>query len=196
MLRRVCLFQQDPKTPGNWFHFILQLSEDFWLLLHGFQSTGISIMDSPLFGQVYAPLFSIIASAVRVSGGSLADRLGGEKTSLISVFLVLIASTLMIFAHNYRIALTAVILLAIGMGVNNAAVFKLVPRYIPKAIGGAAGWIGGIGAFGGFVIPPLMGEIVSRYGQPGYSLGFIIFILLSIMSIIIGYGLLKSKNRV
>lgn len=159
----------------------------YWNQYHGF---------SPVRAGICTAVFSLIASAVRVSGGSLADRLGGEKTSLISVFLVLIASTLMVFAHDYRFALAAVILLAIGMGVNNAAVFKLVPRYIPKAIGGAAGWIGGIGAFGGFVIPPLMGEIVSGFGSAGYSLGFVIFILLSIISIMIGYGLLKTKNTI
>lgn len=71
------------------------------------------------------------------------------------------------------------------MGINNAAVFKLVPRYVPRAIGGAAGWIGGIGAFGGFVIPPLLGAIVSSHGRKGNSEGFIIFAVLSIISLIV-----------
>ena len=81
------------------------------------------------------------------------------------------------------------------MGVNNAAVFKLVPHFVPRAIGGAAGWIGGIGAFGGFVIPPLMGEIVNIYGKTGYSKGFAIFILLAIFNLLIIFGLLKSANN-
>ena len=107
------------------------------------------------------------------------------------MFMVLIASVMLIFAKTTGIGISAVIMLASGMGVNNAAVFKLVPHYVPKAIGGAAGWVGGIGAFGGFVIPPLMGEIVNIYSKIGYSRGFAIFTILAIFNLLIIYGLLK-----
>ena len=60
-------------------------------------------------------------------------------------------------------------ILALGMGFANAAVFKLVPKYSPKAVGGAAGIIGGLGAFGGFAIPPIMGLFVKINGAAGYS---------------------------
>jgi NNP family nitrate/nitrite transporter-like MFS transporter len=81
------------------------------------------------------------------------------------------------------------------MGAVNAAVFKIVPRAIPKAIGGASGWIGGIGAFGGFLIPPLMASFIDKSNKSlvGYSRGFIIFIILIIISSII-LGLI-SKDR-
>jgi NNP family nitrate/nitrite transporter-like MFS transporter len=71
-------------------------------------------------------------------------------------------------------------LLALGMGVANAAVFKLVPRFTPKAVGGAAGIIGGLGAFGGFVLPPIMGIFVRLNGEAGYSQGFAVFLGLSL----------------
>lgn len=157
----------------------------YWSQFHGF---------SPVKAGVFTAVFSLLASVTRVLGGSLADKLGGEKTSILSVSLVLAASVLLFFAHLTPVAILGVVLLASGMGVNNAAVFKLVPRYIPNAIGGAAGWIGGMGAFGGFVMPPLMGEIVNRYGEPGYAGGFAIFIVLGFISILIGYGLLR-KNK-
>ena len=113
---------------------------------------------------------------------------------MLSIILVLIASVILVFA-NTRNCISAVILLACGMGVNNAAVFKLVPHYVPKAIGGAAGWIGGIGAFGGFAIPPIMGAIANSTGNIGYARGFVIFTLLAVFNLFIIYALLKKAGR-
>jgi NNP family nitrate/nitrite transporter-like MFS transporter len=62
-------------------------------------------------------------------------------------------------------------------------VFKLVPKYSPKAVGGAAGIVGGLGAFGGFVIPPLMGLFVKVNGSRGYALGFVVFLVLALLSL-------------
>jgi NNP family nitrate/nitrite transporter-like MFS transporter len=90
--------------------------------------------------------------------------------------------------------LIAAVIMAIGMGVTNAAVFKLVPEYVPNAIGGAAGWVGGLGAFGGFVIPPLMGYIAGQMGSIGYARGFLVFIIISIICFGIIYLLDKNKK--
>jgi MFS transporter, NNP family, nitrate/nitrite transporter len=159
----------------------------YWSQFHGF---------SPVKSGVFTAVFSLLASIFRVFGGSLSDRVGGEKTSMLSLIIVLLASVILVFAQNTGIGIIAVILLASGMGVNNAAVFKMVPHYVPKAIGGAAGWIGGIGAFGGFVIPPLMGEIVNIYSKIGYSRGFTIFILMAIFDIWLIFGLInRAKNQ-
>ena len=157
----------------------------FWSQFHGF---------SPLKAGVFTAIFSLLASGLRVVGGAFSDRIGGEKASMLSMILVLIASVAIVFANTILISISAVILLACGMGVNNAAVFKLVPHYVPKAIGGAAGWIGGIGAFGGFVIPPLLGEIVNIYGKIGYLRGFLIFSVLAIFNILIILGLIKNAK--
>ena len=83
--------------------------------------------------------------------------------------------------------------MAIGMGVGNAAVFKLVPQEIPQAIGGAAGWVGGLGALGGFVIPPAMGLFVRVYARAGYTLGFLVFVFLGIVSLFV-IRLLSRKS--
>ena len=62
------------------------------------------------------------------------------------------------------------------MGLQNAIVFKLLPRYVPDAVGGASGWIGGLGALGGFVIPPVMGVATGLVGgSVGYARGFLPF---------------------
>jgi NNP family nitrate/nitrite transporter-like MFS transporter len=155
----------------------------YWSQFHGF---------SPVRAGIFTAIFSLLASVFRVIGGSFSDRTGGEKASMFSIFIVLTASIILFFTQNTGIGIAAVILLACGMGLNNAAVFKLVPHYVPEAIGGAAGWVGGIGAFGGFVIPPLMGGIVNIYDKIGYSRGFATFILLAIFNMLIIFGLLKK----
>jgi NNP family nitrate/nitrite transporter-like MFS transporter len=71
------------------------------------------------------------------------------------------------------------------MGVANAAVFKLVPKEVPQAVGGAAGWVGGLGAFGGFAIPPILSAFVRFQGQDGYTTGFITYIVLAVLSLIL-----------
>jgi NNP family nitrate/nitrite transporter-like MFS transporter len=81
------------------------------------------------------------------------------------------------------VAVAGALLLALGMGFANAAVFKLVPRYSPTAVGGAAGIVGGLGAFGGFVIPPVMGLFVRNLGRDGYAMGFVVFLGLSLVAL-------------
>jgi NNP family nitrate/nitrite transporter-like MFS transporter len=43
--------------------------------------------------------------------------------------------------------------------------------------------VGGLGAFGGFVIPPVMAFAVDDLGQPGYSIGFVVFVFLALVSL-------------
>jgi NNP family nitrate/nitrite transporter-like MFS transporter len=129
-------------------------------------------------------LYSLSASILRVFGGFTADRIGGEKTVFFS-FLVVTggAITMMLASGSLALAVTGEMLLALGMGFANAGVFKLVPKYTPETVGGSAGIVGGLGAFGGFVIPPVMGLFVKVSGVQGYSQGFAVFLGLSLLSI-------------
>ena len=131
-------------------------------------------------------LYSLSASLLRVLGGFASDRLGGERVTLVSFIIVGIgALVMMLAAGSTGMAITGEVILALGMGFANAAVFKLVPKYSPAAVGGAAGIVGGLGAFGGFVIPPLMGLFVKFNGSAGYAQGFGVFIGLSLLSIVL-----------
>ena len=80
------------------------------------------------------------------------------------------------------------------MGVNNAAVFRLVPDYVPHAVGGASGWVGGLGALGGFAVPPLLGHFVGTMGPSGYARGFVVYVALAIMSLVLT-GILRLALR-
>ncbi len=160
-----------------------------WFPIYWKAVFNVSVFKASLF----AAIFSISSSLIRVWGGKVSDRMSGEKTAIFSLFLLFASSIGMTISSTMVFSFFAMLLLGLSMGVANAAVFKLVPQAVPQAIGGAAGWIGGLGAFGGFVIPPLMGVIVGAKGISGYSQGFSVFVILSSLSLCVVF-LLKGKN--
>lgn len=139
-------------------------------------------------------LYSILTSVIRVAGGGLADRIGGENTAMLTLAVMFVGATMMTTAATFGIAVLGEVLLGVGMGVGNAAVFKLVPQEVPEAVGGAAGWVGGLGAFGGFAIPPVMGAFVKAMGRPGYAWGFTVFVVLALVSFVLAW-VLKRNHR-
>ncbi|NOY13285.1 MAG: MFS transporter [Deltaproteobacteria bacterium] len=139
-------------------------------------------------------LYSILASLIRIYGGRVADRLGGEDTAIGSMLIMLVGALLMSFSASLPLSVLGEILMAVGMGVGNAAVFKLVPQEVPDAVGGAAGWVGGLGAFGGFAIPPMLGAMAKSLGDVGYARGFIIFAVLAFGSLLLSWLLKKTHT--
>ncbi|MBI1955192.1 MAG: MFS transporter [Acidobacteria bacterium] len=163
-----------------------------WLPTYWKSAFGLSVVKAGLL----TALFSILASVIRILGGVLSDHLreGGENTAILALFIMMAGALVMVNAHQYELAIPGEILLAVGMGICNAAVFKLVPQEVPQAVGGAAGWIGGLGAFGGFVIPPIMGFAVRDLGQPGYAIGFVTMIFLSLFSLSLAWILKYTRE--
>ena len=140
-------------------------------------------------------LYSVLTSLIRILGGVVSDKLreGGENTAILALFIMLMGSLVMIGARDYQLAIPGEILLAFGMGICNAAVFKIVPQAVPKAVGGAAGWVGGLGAFGGFAIPPMMAFAVRDLGKAGYSIGFVVYLFLALLSLFMAWILKYSE---
>ncbi len=156
--------------------------------------------ESPLIsGVLTAVLFSLAGSLVRVGGGALSDRFGGERTAAASYGVVILGAGILALSPGFGGAIAAELLLAVGMGCANGAVFKLVPRYVPEAVGGASGLVGGLGAFGGFVVPPVLGLFVDRFGTGGYSSGFLVYVALALASLAAACLLMiragRSENR-
>lgn len=147
-----------------------------------------------VFAGLSTIMFSVTSSVVRVPGGYLSDRIGGERTLLIFALVLLVGAIGMIFGDSIAMALVSEITLAIGMGFMNAAVFKLVPKYVPESVGGASGLVGGLGAFGGFTIPLILGASVSALGASGYGIGFVVFIVLALISLVVTWTLIRSKT--
>lgn len=146
---------------------------------------------SPIKAGLLTALYSLLASLIRIGGGILSDHLreGGENTAILALLIMLVGSLVMTSSQQFELALPGVILLAFGMGICNAAVFKMVPQEVPQAVGGAAGWVGGLGAFGGFVIPPVMAFAVHDLGKPGFALGYVAFIFLALSSLSVAWVL-------
>jgi NNP family nitrate/nitrite transporter-like MFS transporter len=144
---------------------------------------------TPIQAGMLTALYSVLTSLVRILGGVVSDKLreGGENTAILALLITLMGTLVMIGAREYPLAIPGVILLAFGMGICNAAVFKLVPQAVPQAVGGAAGWVGGMGAFGGFVIPPVLAFAVRDLGQSGYPIGFIVYLFLALLSLFMAW---------
>lgn len=141
-------------------------------------------------------VFTIFGSLIRVPAGSVADNIGGEETAAISMGIVLAGSVLLAFIQSVPLAFFGTLVVGAGMGINNAALFQKVPEEIPEAVSGASGWIGGLGAFGGFVIPPILGQLVTVMGPVGYARGFLLYGLLAVIGLGSVYTLYRSDSRV
>jgi len=138
--------------------------------------------------------FSLLSSLIRVPGGSLSDRYGGERVAILSFLALLIGALLVSFSPNPVLSGFALLLVAVGMGVNNAAVFRMVPDYVPDAVGGAAGWVGGLGALGGFAVPPLLGLAVELQGSIGYAHGYLVYVFLSLLCLFLTWLLYRTPH--
>lgn len=158
----------------------------FWQSLYGFSVTSAGLLTA---------FYAVLTSLFRVPGGSFADKIGGTGASLASVAVLGAGALIVFFTGSFVLTVFGIMLMAVGMGVNNAAVFKLVPKYIPEAIGGAAGWVGGLGAFGGFVLPPVLASYVSRNGEAGYRQGFVIYAVMAVLSVLLILYLKKAEKR-
>jgi len=115
--------------------------------------------------------FVVLATALRPVGGVLADKIGGSAilkwvfpaTAVFAVFLACpLLSTFTIGALG----------MAASIGLGNGAVFKLVPEYFPKSVGGVTGLVGAAGGLGGFFPPLLLGIIKQQTGS--FTLGFVL----------------------
>lgn len=135
--------------------------------------------------------FVILGTLIRLPAGSLSDRYTGEVVMFYSS-LIMLAGSLMFLINILPLDLTGEFVLAIGTGVNSAATFKLVPKYSKNNVGGAAGLVSGLGVFSSLIITILLGDFVNIYGNSGYFLGFIIFIALSLVNIIISAEFFKK----
>ncbi len=164
-----------------------------WLPVFWQQLFGVSLVKA---GALTA-LFATAASLIRVYGGSVSDRFGGEKTAVVALVVMLLASCAVAASSTLSLSVLGIGLIALSMGMINAAVFKLVPREIPESVGGAIGWVGGLGALGGFIIPLLMAVSVQLAGgdTAGYALGFVVLAALALVSLSILFMMSVGRRQ-
>ena len=159
----------------------------YWINLH-----HVGIKEAGLLGGLG---FSIVAALARVAGGALSERSGGEALAILGFAIVLIGALALTAFLGFTLDLVGELAIAVGMGFGNAAVFKLVPKYVPHAVGGASGWVGGLGALGGFVLPPILGLFADALGTRGYAGGFAAYVVLSAVAIGLAVGFARMDRR-
>ena len=157
--------------------------------------TSLHELDVRVAGILTAVGFILLATFIRIPGGALSDRIGGERTAIMSFAIVGTGGIVMIVTRDAYLAGGGMVLLAVGIGVANAAVFQLLPHYVPDAVGGASGLVGGLGAFGGFVVPPILGLFVDVYGVAGFATGFVVYVGLGMLGILISGALYLRVDR-
>jgi MFS transporter, NNP family, nitrate/nitrite transporter len=160
----------------------------YWINLH-----GMDVKTAAMLGGLG---FSLVAAVIRIVGGMISERVGGERTAIVAFTGVLVGAAVLTLTQDFTQALIGELLIALGMGVGNAAVFKMVPKYVPDAVGGAAGLVGGLGASGGFVIPIFLGAVVDALGTGGYAGGFFAYVVLAVIAIGVSLYFWRLDKRV
>lgn len=158
-----------------------------WLPTYWERFLGLSVTEA---GVLTGIVYSLLTSVIRIPGGILSDKLGGEKIAMIGFSILILGSLVIILSSSTQQSIIGVLIMALAMGMANGAVFKMVPKYSSDSVGGASGLVGGLGAFGGFIIPLILAWFAQSVTR-GYSAGFSIFIILSILSIALLYAVMK-----
>ncbi|HZU19511.1 MAG TPA: MFS transporter [Candidatus Dormibacteraeota bacterium] len=186
------------REPATWalvfFYFVSFggfLALTAWLPTYWHAVYAVSLTTGGLLTLV----FSLLTALVRVPGGLLSDRLSIRYALAGNFALMLVASLVAAFSQSFGLSLAALVGIALGMGLQNAIVFKLLPRFVPHAVGGASGWVGGLGALGGFVLPPIMGSIAGAMTGPiGYERGFLVFSGLVVLGLAVTAWLARQRR--
>jgi MFS transporter, NNP family, nitrate/nitrite transporter len=117
-------------------------------------------------------LFIFPASLLRPLGGWLSDRFGARPVTY-AVFAMMLLACIPLAApagllgtSNLTSFVLFVEILAIGMGVGKASVYKYIPEYFPKDVGAVGGLVGTLGALGGFFLPLGFGYLQEWTTQP------------------------------
>jgi NNP family nitrate/nitrite transporter-like MFS transporter len=126
--------------------------------------------------------FSVVATLARPVGGWLADKIGGNQVlTAVFSFGPIGALALAWVAGSPNMVLSTILFLAtaLGLGLGNGAVFKLVAQYFPKNTGLVTGIAGCAGGLGGFFPPLLLGFVKDATGS--YALGFVLLALFAFL---------------
>ncbi len=158
----------------------------YWVNLH-----HLGIKEAGILGGLG---FAVLAALIRVFGGVISERFGGERVAVGAFLAVFAGAVLLTAVTQFALNLMGELVIALGMGIGNAAVFKMVPKYIPHAVGGASGWVGGLGALGGFVIPPVLGAFVDVLGPVGYARGFFVYVVLGVAATALAVAFVRAEK--
>ena len=170
----------------------------------------------------YAFLGPLLGSVFRVLGGILSDKIGGARITQWSyTAMILCVFSILYFlpekgqSGNFAGFLISFLLLFVFVGVGNGSTFAQVPNIFiqfhkrlvtgkgeeaqkhamlnaNKESGAVLGFIGAIGAYGGFAIPRINGMSIAQTGS--IATAFYCFIIFYITCILINWWFYARKN--
>ncbi|NDI36028.1 MFS transporter [Chengkuizengella sediminis] len=128
-------------------------------------------------------IFIIIATLIRPVGGILGDKFNPYFLLVIVFTTIGLSSLLLSLVNEYNIFIIAIMILSLSSGIGNGVVFKVVPMVATTQTGVANGIVAATGSFGGFIPPLVIGFIIGATNS--YTIGFILFSILSAVCLII-----------
>ncbi|HWD61914.1 MAG TPA: MFS transporter [Humibacter sp.] len=165
-------------------------------------------------------LGALVGSLARPWGGRLADRLGGAAVASAS-FVVMAAATVFVIISlpvgGFATFLACFIVLFIASGAGNGAVYRMIPTVfalrggstdahnhagdvsVQRITAAAIGIISAVGAYGGFLVPQILGASKTRFGDYTHGLWWFVFAYAGFLVITVAVYLvpaMKSGRRV
>ena len=120
-----------------------------------------------------AALCGLVGSLIRPLGGYAADRIGGLRTLMLSLPLIVGIVGVLGDVTNISVAVVLIVVAVGAMGVGNGVILQLASEWFPKQIGLASGVVGAAGGIGGFLLPLLLGTL--KEATDSYRTGLWVF---------------------
>lgn len=115
-------------------------------------------------GSIVA-LCGLVGSLIRPFGGYAADRIGGLRTLVLSLPLVMGIVGVLGEITGVTVAVVLMVVAVGAMGVGNGVILQLASEWFPKQIGLASGIVGAAGGIGGFLLPLWLGTLKEVTGS-------------------------------
>ncbi len=113
--------------------------------------------------------FIFPASLLRPLGGWLSDKWGARRATDTFLLIMIGAGAVLaipgLIKSPYAFAAVAFVF-GCGMGGGKASVYRYVYDFFPKDVGVVGGLVGQLGAFGGFIFPPIWAYALQATGVP------------------------------
>ena len=120
-----------------------------------------------------AALSGLVGSLIRPFGGYAADRIGGLRTLMLSLPLIMGIVAALGEVTGASVAVVLMVVAVGAMGVGNGVILQLASEWFPQQIGLASGIVGAAGGIGGFLLPLWLGTLKEVTGS--YRTGLWVF---------------------
>ncbi|MCL1870697.1 MAG: MFS transporter [Promicromonosporaceae bacterium] len=140
--------------------------------------------------------FVVLAVLMRPVGGTLSDRVGGIKVSVVAFSVVTVLAAVVAFQPPLMpVGTIAFLGLAAALGASSGATFALVAPAAPAdKVGAVTGIVGAAGGLGGFIPPLILGAVYQAHGT--YGLGFALLAATALLTLLFTLGpVRRSASR-